>query len=151
MIPTSFGIKTTLLAVITLLAAVSVKAQKVANYSAGKYGTAAYERISFWLEKGKPSEITYTTGRFGEHKPVKYLGKSTYEGKRSFKIQLPDNRVMQVIPFGDNVKIVGTAKNYNKVFIWAYEGPVNGMGTFCEPCAEDEKQAMKLLNSAYLK
>jgi hypothetical protein len=151
MIPTSFGIKTTLLAVVTLLAAVSVKAQKVANYSAGKYGSAAYEHFSFWVEKGKPSEITYNAGKYGEDKPVKYLGKSTYEGKRSFKIQLPDKRVLQVIPAGYDVKIVGTAKNYNKLFTWAYEGPVNGMGTFCEACAEDEKEAMKLLNSTYLK
>ena len=151
MIPKLFGVKTTLFVVVALLASVSMKAQKVANYSTGKYGSAAYEHFSFWVEKGKPSEITYNAGKYGEDKPVKYLGKSTYQGKRSFKIQLPDNRVLQVMPLGKNLKIVGTAKNYNKLFAWAYEGPVNGMGTFCEACAEDEQEAMKLLNSAYLK
>ena len=40
--------------------------------------------------------------------------------------------------------------NYLKTFKWEYEGPINGIGTFCTPCAEDEVEVMELLKIDYL-
>ncbi|CAM3843057.1 hypothetical protein MUGA111182_12740 [Mucilaginibacter galii] len=146
-----FLIKPALICIVSILGMATVNAQKVANYAIGKYGATNYEHFSFWTKAGKRAEITYTYGKDGKELPVKYLGKASYEGKAAFKIQLPNGSLLYVITSGINLKVQNTTKSYNKLFTWAYEGPVNGMGTFCEACAEDEKEAMKLLNSAYMK
>lgn len=148
---TIFSIKVALFSTIALLTVASVSAQKVANYATGKYGEPNYEHLSFWTKAGKRAEITYTHGKYGKQLPVNYLGKAAYEGKAAFRVQLPNGSLLYVIPSGVNLKIQNTAKSYNKLFTWAYEGPVNGMGTFCETCAEDEKEAMQLLRTYYLK
>lgn len=148
---THFSRKVVLFSTIALLTAASVSAQKVANYATGKYGKPDYEHFSFWTKAAKRAEITYTYGKQGKELPVKYLGKVAYEGKAAFRVQLPNGSILYVIPSGVNLKIQNTAKTYNKLFAWEYEGPVNGMGTFCEVCAEDEKEAMQILRTYYLK
>jgi hypothetical protein len=37
------------------------------------------------------------------------------------------------------------------MFTWAYEGPVNGVGTFCNVCAKDEKEAIAVINGWFMK
>lgn len=148
---TRFSIKVALFSTITLLTAASVSAQKVANYATGKYSEPNYEHFTFGTKAGKRTEITYTYGKYGNDLPVKYLGKAAYEGKATFRVQLPNGSILYVIPSGINLKIQNADKSYNKLFAWAYEGPVNGVGAFCEVCAEDEKEAMKLLRTYYLK
>ena len=143
--------KIAFLVTIMFLSVAGAYAQTVANYATGKYGEPDYEHLSFWAKAGKRAEATYTYGKYGKQLPVKYLGKAAYEGKAAFKMQLPNGTILYVIPSGVNLKIQNATKSYDKLFTWAYEGPVNGMGTFCSECAEDEKAAMKLLNSAYLK
>jgi hypothetical protein len=149
--PNRFLVKTALLSITALLIAASVSAQKVANYTTGKYGQPNYEHFSFWTKAGKRAEITYKYGKYGDELPVRYLGKATYEGKAAFRVQLPNGSILYVIPSGTNLKVQNAAKSYNKLFTWAYEGPVNGIGTFCSECAADEKEAMKLLLAYYLK
>lgn len=134
-----------------ILISANVFAQKVANYAFGKYGTPQYEYFSFWTQAGKPTEVTYRHGKDYEEITAKYLGAGTYQGKKCFKVQLPGNPVLYVIPLGLKLNVANPAKSSNKVFIWEYEGPVNGMGTFCSECAEDEKEAIGLLNKYYLK
>jgi|SRR6185312_2488040 hypothetical protein len=123
--------------------------QKVANYSFGRYGTSKYEHFSFW-EKGSPEGITYSFGKNEKEVKLKYLGKAYYEGKRCFKIQFPNNYVLYIIPDKLDLKIQDSTKTYFKTFSWEYEGPVNGIGTFCDVCAEDEKEALNIVNNTYL-
>jgi len=151
MMPIRYTVKIALLSTIALLTAASVNAQKVANYSFDKYGKPNYEHFSFWIKAGKRTDITYTYGKYGKDLPVKYLGKAVYEGKAAFRVQLPNGNILYVIPSGVNLKIQNTAKSYNKLFTWAYEGPVDGRGTFCETCAEDEREAIQILRTYYLK
>jgi len=147
----SFVNRLALLCIILLSGIAGANAQTVANYAVGKYGKPNYEHLSFWTKAGKRAEITYTYGQYGKELPVKYLGKAAYEGKAAFKVQLPNGTILYVMPSGTNLKVQNATKGYNKLFSWAYEGPVNGMGTFCSECAEDEKEAMKLLRTYYLK
>jgi hypothetical protein len=134
-----------------ILLSMNVMAQKVANYSTGKQGTATYEHLSFWTENGKRTEVTYSYGKDYTELKASYLGAATYQGKKGFKISLPGKQVLYVLPVGTTLKIVGQAKKYSKVFKWEYEGPVNGIGTFCSACAEDEKEAIKLVSTYFLK
>ncbi|WP_374949525.1 hypothetical protein [Mucilaginibacter sp.] len=134
-----------------LFCATHLQAQKVANYYSGKPGTATYQGYSFWAKAGKPTQIMYNYGKDrAEMKPT-YAGKASYKNQRGFKMVFPNQKVFYVIPAGDNLKIVNTALNNTEIFKWEYEGPVEGRGTYCEVCTQDEKEAMQLLKAAYLK
>jgi len=50
-----------------------------------------------------------------------------------------------MIPLAAQLQVTDERGTYNKLFSWEYEGPVNGMGTFCEPCAGDPEEAMQLI------
>ncbi len=143
--------KTILITLIALVAAPDVFAQKVANYAVGKMSTEAYEHFSFWAEAGKRTKITYTYGKDNKELSAAYVGKGSYQGKLCFKVTLPKQQTLYVIPSGYKLCVINAAKTYNKTFVWEYEGPVNGIGTYCDVCMQDEKEAMTLLRKYYLK
>ena len=140
----------TLVGVLVLTSSVGF-AQKVANYSFGKYGSAEYEHFSFWTKAGKRAEVTYAYGKDSKQMTAKYLGTATYQGKKCFKIELPGSYVLYITPTGTQLKIAGPAKKYEKLFAWEYKGPINGVGTFCNVCAQDEKEAMGVINGWFMK
>lgn len=141
------------LSVTLLLAAVSCTsyAQKVANYFHGKQGTASYQGYSFWVKNGKPTEITFRGGSNRTESKVTSNGKATFNGKPALKMTFPSGKVFYAYPIGEKLAVVNAATRKIETFTWEYEGPVNGIGTFCEPCAEDEKEAITLLKTSYFK
>jgi hypothetical protein len=143
--------KTILIILIALITAPAIFAQKVANYAVGKMSTEAYEHFSFWAEAGKRTKITYTYGKDNKELNAAYLGKSNYKGKPCFKVTLPNRQMLYVILSGNKLFVTNAAKTYNKTFAWEYEGPVNGIGNYCDVCTQDEKEAMTLLRKYYLK
>lgn len=126
-------------------------AQKVANYSSGTPGTDSYQGYSFWTKNGKPSEITFRYGKDRTELKATYAGKTTYKSKPAFKMLFSNKQLFYVLPTGDKLQIINKKLNKTETFSWEYEGPVNGIGTFCEPCAQDEKEAKILLKKAYFK
>lgn len=126
-------------------------AQKVANYSVGKPGTADYEHLSFWTKDEKRGDIYYSYGKNPKDINLKYVGTAIYEGVKYFSVQLPNHTKLYIMPIGLKLKVIDAIKKYNKTFNWAYEGPVNGIGTFCSECAEDENEAMELLKENFIK
>ena len=136
--------------IIILFVGSTAYGQKAANYSFGKLGTPEYEHFSFW-EKGGKDGITYSFGKNDNEVKLRYLGKDYGEGKHCFKVQFPNNFILYIIPDKFNLRIQDPTKHYRKMFSWEYEGPVNGIGTFCDVCAEDEKEALKIIEKFYLK
>ena len=126
-------------------------AQKVANFSYGKPGTNEYEQLSFWVEGNKPTEIIYTYGKDRKESKVQYVGKGTLNGARGFRIGFPNGLILYVIPQTINLFVSDLSGKYSKRYAWQYEGPVNGIGTFCQPCARDEKEGIQLVKQAYLR
>ena len=45
------------------------------------------------------------------------------------------------MPQGDTLRVRDRKGSYDKVFEWKYEGPVDGGGTFCTPCVEENDAA----------
>lgn len=123
---------------------------KVANYSIGKYGTEKYEHFSFWVKNGHRAEIYYNYGKENKEFKVTYLGKTQLNGSTGFKAQFSNGHTVTIIPSGILIK-VADAEKPPKSFAWEYEGPINGIGTFCQQCAEDEKEAVKIMNTYYFK
>lgn len=138
--------KATLVFIAILFLGKTVSAQtKVANYSFGKPGTDTYEQLSFWVKDGQKSRIDYTYGKDRKAVKLRYVGK--YDA--SFKVQFPNNTALTVNPKGTTLIVTNTKTNYVKTFNWEYEGPVNGIGTFCNVCAEDKEDAMQLIRTYY--
>ncbi len=127
--------------------------QRVANYATGKQGAKSYEHFSFWVRKNKPDEISYSYVESGRERETKltYLGKCVLKGEACFKVQFPNALILYIVPKGYSLKVVDDKGRYTKNFQWEYEGPVNGIGTFCSVCAEDEKAAMKIINTHFMK
>jgi hypothetical protein len=72
-------------------------------------------------------------------------------GDSCFKIQFTNKYVLYIIPTGLRLKVTDVTGKYNKTFSWEYEGPVNGIGTYCDPCADDDNDAMKIIHASYMK
>ncbi len=124
--------------------------KKVANYSIGKIGQNSYEHFSFWTNEGEKDEIIYSYGKNSKEYKLEYLGAKTIQGRKGFEVKFPNGLILFAIPTGNNVRVINPRGKYNKVFKWEYEGPVDGRGTACTVCAEDETAAMVLLKNAYL-
>jgi len=144
--------KATFLAFSTLSIAAAVTAQiKVANYSFGRPWTDKYEHFDFWTKDGKPTEINYAYGKDQKEVKLQNLGKDSLNGSVCFEVKFTNNYVLYIIPRGQQLQVTDSSGKYNKTFSWEYEGPVNGIGIFCDVCAENDEDAMDLIQSTYLK
>ena len=116
-----------------------------------KYNTDKYEEFAFWAKGGKRAGIYYTYGKDHRNIPVQYLGIDKINGEKCFKVKFSNGYSLFIIPRGNQLNFIDSAGKYNKTFSWEYEGPVNGIGTHCDICAEDDKDAMNLMRSCYLR
>jgi hypothetical protein len=135
--------------VLLLLAGSAYAQTQIAYFSTGKLGTKSYERFSFWVENGVRSDITYSYGKSARKIKLNYAGRDTLNGIAVFKVEFPNNEVLYVIPQKTYLKIVNKKGTYNKIFRWEYEGPVNGIGTWCEGCTEDDKESVALIRKYF--
>ena len=119
--------------------------RQVANFSTGKAGTKSYEHFSFQVEDGVRGDITYSYGENPREINLNYFGRATLDGIAVFKLEFPNNKVFYVIPQKTTLKVVGEKGNYSKIFSWEYEGPVNGIGTWCDSCTEDGKESIAMV------
>src|SRR6516164_4379484 len=118
------------------------KAQKSLQYSVGKEGTRDYEEMHFYTEKDGRGDIYYSYGKAGKAIELVYLEKDTCQGSPCFKVQFPNRLILYVAPQKSALLVTDGKGKYKKTFEWQYEGPVNGIGAFCEVCAADEDEAM---------
>jgi hypothetical protein len=136
----------------TLLASPAAIAQtKVAAYAFGKPGTDSYESVSFWVRDGKRAEIYYARGKARTETKGTYLARTGAANGASFSVKLSPSRTFTIVPNGTKLEVGDSAGGAPKTFAWEYEGPVDGVGTFCRECAEDPKEAMQLIRTYFLK
>jgi hypothetical protein len=124
---------------------------KVATYAFGKSGTPAYEELSFWVKDGKRADIYYARGKGRAETKASYLPRVGMANGASFSVKLPTGSAFTIIPSGTQLKVSDSAGGAPKTFVWHYEGPVDGSGTFCRECAENKEEAMRLVRTYYLK
>jgi hypothetical protein len=124
---------------------------RVANYGTGQPGTASYEHFSFWTNAGRRTDIHYAHGKDRVDVPLRYAGLGRVNGQAGFKVQFPDRRTLYLVPSGNTLRVSSANGATPKTFAWEYEGPVNGVGTYCSVCVADAAAAMQLLRKHYLK
>lgn len=123
--------------------------KQVASYSNSEFGSSKYENFGFWILDNHNPVIHYQYGKKSLEVPVKYLGKCKVGNNKCFKMLLNNKLTLYVSIEKHNLRIKSASGNYNKLFAWQYEGPVNGIGTYCEPCTQDEKESEKFLSEYY--
>lgn len=111
---------------------------------------AEYEHFEFWTNGGGRTEIFYSYGKHPHDIEVRYFGRDSLEGKACFKVLFSNGLVLYIIPTQLQLVVTDHTGHYQKTFSWEYEGPIEGRGTYCDVCAEDDAGAMHLLRSAYL-
>ena len=127
--------------------------QKVAQYSIAERGSKHFELFSFYPKTAnQAAKIEYSYGKYAEqYIPLSYLGETKVNGQPAFKVKFPNGYRLTIIPQKDLSLIIKDKQGkYNKHFKWMYEGPVNGVGTYCSSCAQDEKEAMQILVNDFL-
>ena len=140
------------LLILACFLAISSHAQlKLAQYSYGKFGTDKFEKFEFWTQGGKHSEILYSYGKDSRKVRLKYEGRDKINGDSCFKVRFSNGSVLYITPSDLRLKVIDSFGKYSKIFSWEYEGPVNGRGTYCDVCAENDDDAIKILRSAYLR
>ncbi|MBD3750309.1 MAG: hypothetical protein IE931_12520 [Sphingobacteriales bacterium] len=125
--------------------------KQVANYSISKYGNPKFEEFSFWIDDKNQPVINYYYGKEAKKVKVEYLGKSKIGTVVCFKMILNDKVNLYVSQENDKLRIKDLSGKYDKLFNWLYEGPVNGVGTYCEPCTQDEKESKSFISKYFLK
>jgi hypothetical protein len=138
---------TTSLLILTTLSAQT----KVANYCIGKYGTDKYEHFEFWAKDGKRTEINYSYGKDDKSVKLQYTGKDVINGDSCFKVSFATNYMLYIVIKGIHLLVVDADGKYNKTFSWEYEGPIDGIGTYSNVCAEGDEAAIMLVKSAFRK
>ncbi|MCI1189541.1 hypothetical protein MON38_19125 [Hymenobacter sp. DH14] len=120
---------------------------KVAVFAHGQPGTAAYEQFSFWTANGQRTDIYYRYGKARREVKLRYAGPVA----AGFRVQFSNGHLLTVVPNGETLRVSDAKTSVPKRFAWEYEGPINGIGTFCRECAADAKEAMRLVRAYYLK
>jgi hypothetical protein len=144
--------KKNLLCFLALLIATITSAQlKVASYAIGKFGTDKFEEFAFWIKDGKKTEISYAYGKNEKEIKLKYAGVTILNNDSCFRVQFSHNYILYIIPKGVKLKVIDSSGKYHKNFSWLYEGPVNGIGTYCDVCAAGPDEAMEIIRSYYMK
>ena len=138
-----------------LLSPVATYSQRVANFAYKNFGAKDFEAYGFWVNANQVGDINYSYKTpEGDIKSMKlqYEGVDMLNGEKAFKVLFPNNLRLYIIPRKNNtLKIASLDGKYSKTFHWLYEGPIEGRGTFCEACAENEVEATKMLKLYYLK
>jgi hypothetical protein len=94
-----------------------------------------FERLSFW--SGPNGEVVdYVLGSDGEPLRLKPMGVNA--DRKSFAIRLPNTLMLDIEPRGDSLLVRDRWGRYRQEFAWQYEGPVEGRGTFCEACVDED-------------
>lgn len=129
--------------IICMLFATNLYAQRVAYFSSGTYGTKNYEQLEF----NKDRTCYYRYGSKNKEYQIIYLGSRN----GVFNVTLPNNIIASVYVYKEYIEIKAIKGYYNRIFTWQYQGPSDGIGTWCESCCQSENEAYKFLKRHYLK
>ena len=124
--------------------------QQVANYSSGVRGTDDFEEFSFWARNNARAEIYYRYGKVPEEVKLTYGGRTLMRNRQCFKVKFPNGYELLISPKDQGLRVMDEDENYNKIFQWEYEGPVDGVGTACDICTKDEWEALVLIKAYFI-
>lgn len=123
---------------------------KVANYAIPDtdHSSPAFEQFSFSVGRDGNTRIDYGYGVPNKQLVVRQVKSAA--GMKGFAVRFPNGHVFDIVPASDTLVVSDRDSDYRKTFTWRYEGPVDGVGTFCTSCVE-ENEAMGFVRSNFIK
>ena len=128
----------------------ALKAQQKTHafFMLGNYSYSKWEKLEFDLNDGV-GEITYSYAKKPDGVKLKILGTKYIGDIKVLMVQIPGFAKTFYInpdPKKSRVQFESSDRKYNKWFPLGYEGPVNGIGTFCEQCANEPNEAFEIVD-----
>lgn len=108
---------------------------RVANFVAAERLDGGHPpvRLSFWSGPGGKI-IEYAPGDGNDIITLRPVG-STPDGT-GFRAKATDGSIWFITPT-QGVLLVENGNGTSRIFMWQYQGPVNGQGTACMPCVPE--------------
>ncbi len=121
---------------------------KVANFALPGHDDSSpgFESLSFWSgPHGKAIDYDYGA----DHKRVRLRAIGPSADGQGFAVRFPNGLVLDVVPQDTALRVSDRNGSYARTFEWKYEGPVDGRGTFCQPCV-DEPDAIGFVRTHFM-
>lgn len=124
---------------------------RVVTYSRGKFDTASYEALTFWIKDDKRAYIRYTKGKEDDIDVV-WQEKLLMKGEPAFRIKFPepDSRSLYIMQNGNGLKVSDQDGKYLKFYSWENEEQLGDSTVKCPICAKDEKEGASLIKKYFL-
>jgi hypothetical protein len=129
--------------------AVNAQQKTHAFFMLGNYAYSEWEKLEFDLND-HGGEITYSYAKKPDGIKLKNLGIKYVGQYKVLMVQIPGFAKTYYInpdPKNERIQFESSDRKYNKWLPLGYEGPVNGIGTYCEQCANEPKDAFEIVNS----
>lgn len=122
---------------------------RVTRFETGEPGTDQWEDLSFQVQSDGTKEISSSHGRDRTEVKVQSKALAGSSTDRRLHLVFADGRAIDVTIKGQTLQIDDGSDKAPKSYVWAYEGPVDGRGTFCTPCVE-EKDAIPFVRKNFM-
>lgn len=122
-----------------------------AFFMVGDYTSPNWEKLSF--DKTKAGQIlTYAYKQRENGVRLQPVGTKSVNGQRVLLVRLPGlSQPYEIRRDRAGERLIMTSQDgrYQKTFKLGYEGPVNGVGTFCATCANEPVDAFRLVDAYF--
>lgn len=128
--------------------ALNAQSKTYAFFMLGNYSYPEWEKLEFNLDSG--GEIIYSYAKKPNGIKLKNLGTKYVGQYKVLMVQIPGFAKTYYInpdPNNKRIQFESSDRKYNKWLPLGYEGPVNGIGTYCERCANEPEEAFEIVNS----
>lgn len=122
-----------------------------AFFMVGDYASPDWEKLSFSKTKAG-LVLTYAYKQREDGVRLQPVGSKSEAGQRMLLIRIPGISQPYTIRrdrAGEQLIMASQDGRYRKLFKLGYEGPVNGVGTYCATCANEPANAFRLVDAYF--
>lgn len=122
-----------------------------AFFMVGDYASPNWEKLSVAKTKAGPV-LTYAYKQREEGVRLMPVGIKSVDGQRVLLVRIPGISQPYTIRrdrAGERLIMTSQDGRYRKLFKLGYEGPVNGVGTYCATCANEPADAFRLVDAYF--
>jgi hypothetical protein len=122
-----------------------------AFFMVGNYASPDWEKLAFSKTKAGPI-LTYSYKQREDGDRLQPVGSRSEAGQRVLLVMMPGTSQPYTIrrdKAGERLLVTSQDGHYRKLFKLGYEGPVNGVGTYCATCANEPADALRLVNAYF--
>jgi hypothetical protein len=119
-----------------------------AFFMVGDYSNPEWEKLVFKVV-GSDFSINYSYKKNEKGHLLEIMSLMDIEKQTALVVKIPKfNKIYYILRDKKNAKItmMSQDKSYRKTFSLGYEGPINGVGTYCASCANEPAEAFKIVN-----